>query len=302
MSLPDRRLLLVHAHPDDESINNGATMAKYVAEGAHVTLVTCTLGEEGEILTPDIAHYAADAEDRLGEHRIGELAEAMKSLGVTDHRFLGGPGRFRDSGMVWGEDGNAAAGEEVRPDAFWSADLTEAANLLVEVIREVRPQVLVTYDEFGNYGHPDHIQAHRVAMYAAQLAGTRSYRRDLGPRWTIDKIYWTAMSASHMREGLLSLRESGDTSFADWDPDQMPPFALEDTDLDARVDGNRWVDAKLDAMRAHASQIAVDGPFFALSNNIGNQVWGSEFYRLAVGQRGPVGEDGFEDDLFAGIG
>lgn len=301
MSLPDRRLLLVHAHPDDESINNGATMAKYVAEGAHVTLVTCTLGEEGEILTPQIAHYAADQEDRLGEHRIGELAEAMKALGVTDHRFLGGPGRFRDSGMVWGDDGHATAGQTIRPDAFWAADLTTAADLLVEIIREVRPQVLVTYDQFGNYGHPDHIQAHRVAMYGAQLAAVRSYRLDLGDPWQIAKIYWTAMSATHLREGLRRLKASGETTFDAWNPDEMPPFAMEDEYLDARIDANAWVEAKLDAMRAHASQIAVDGPFFALSNNIGNEVWGTEYYRLAAGARGPVGPGGFEDDLFAGV-
>lgn len=301
MTIPDRRLLLVHAHPDDEAINNGATMAKYAAEGAQVTLITCTLGEEGEILVPEIAHYASEHEDRLGEHRIDELAAAMKVLGVEDHRFLGGPGRFRDSGMVWGDDGHATAGEDVRPDAFWAADLTEAANLLVEVIRQTRPQVLVTYDEFGNYGHPDHIQAHRVAMYAAQLAGVRSYRHDLGAPWTIAKIYWTAMSASHMREGLRRLREDGQTGFDDWDPDNLPPFALEDADLDARIKADAWVEAKLEAMRAHASQIEVDGPFFALSNNIGNQVWGTEFYRLAVGTPGPVDADGFEDDLFAGV-
>ena len=162
-----QRLLLVHAHPDDESINNGATMAKYVSEGAGVTLVTCTLGEEGEVLVPDLVHLAADADDALGEHRIGELAAAMKALGVTDHRFLGGAGHFRDSGMEWHESGAAAPKATVRDDTFWRADLTQAANLLVEIIREVRPQVLVTYDQFGNYGHPDHIQAHRVAMYAA---------------------------------------------------------------------------------------------------------------------------------------
>ena len=95
-----RRLLLVHAHPDDETIGNGATMARYVAEGVHVTLVTCTLGEEGEVLVPELAHLAADQDDQLGQHRIGELATAMEALGVNDHRFLGGPGRYRDSGMM----------------------------------------------------------------------------------------------------------------------------------------------------------------------------------------------------------
>src|SRR3954469_15624020 len=137
--LPARRLLLVHAHPDDESINNGATMAKYAAEGAHVTLVTCTLGEEGEALPPELAPLAADRDDPLGTHRIGELAAAMKELGVTDHRFLGGPGRYRDSGMEWDETGHARPLKTVRDDTFWKADLTEAATLLAEIVREVRP-------------------------------------------------------------------------------------------------------------------------------------------------------------------
>src|SRR5215475_10854488 len=165
---PARRLLLVHAHPDDESINNGATMAKYAAEGALVTLVTCTLGEEGEVIPPELAHLAADRDDALGPHRIGELASAMAELGVTDHRFLGGPGRYRDSGMM-GTPSND------RPEAFWQAPVDEAAAYLVPVIRDLRPQVLVAYNEWGGYGHPDHIQAHRVAMRAYELAADAAY-------------------------------------------------------------------------------------------------------------------------------
>ena len=199
MTSADRRLLLVHAHPDDESLNNGVTMAKYVAEGAHVTLVTCTLGEMGEILVPELEHLAADRDDALGEHRAGELADAMAQLGVTDHRLLGGPGRFRDSGMKWDENGHATAADEINDNAFWNADLREAADELVAIIREVRPQVLVTYDDFGNYGHPDHVQAHRVAHYGADLAAARSYRPDLGEAWDVAKIYWVAMSASRFR-------------------------------------------------------------------------------------------------------
>ena len=120
----------------------------------------------------------------------------MKALGVTDHRYLGGFERYRDSGMQWHADGHAVAADDVHENAFWNADLTEAAAHLVEVIREVRPQVLVTYDEFGGYGHPDHIQAHRVATYAAALAAVPSYRPDLGEAHDIAKIYWGAMSAS----------------------------------------------------------------------------------------------------------
>ncbi len=301
MPSADRRILFVHAHPDDETIGNGATMAKYVAEGAHVTLVTCTAGEEGEVLVPDLAHLAVDRDDALGPHRVSELTAAMAVLGVTDFRFLGGAGHFRDSGMKWAENGTATAADETREDTFWHADLTVASDLLVEIIREVRPQVVVTYDQFGNYGHPDHVQAHRVAVYATHLAGVPSYRRDLGEPWQASKFYWTAMAKSQMAEGIRHLRAAGDTTtFEGWDPDNIP-WGSPDEDLDAVIEGGDYVDAKMDAMRAHATQIALDGPFFALSNNLGNQVWGAEHYRLAQGQRGPVGPGGLETDLFAGL-
>ena len=301
--MPAQRLLLVHAHPDDESIGQGATMAKYVAEGRGVTLVTCTAGEMGEILVPDLEHLAADREDGLGEHRRGELAAAMSQLGVTDHRFLGGFGRYRDSGMKWHEDGHAIPADTIHDNAFWHADLTEASAYLVEVIREVRPQVLVTYDEFGGYGHPDHIQAHRVAMYAAQLAAVPSYRRDLGEPWDIAKIYWGAMSESRMRAGLRALRDAGDTtSFEGMDPDgPLPPFVTSDDNLAAAVDAQELVDRKMAALAAHATQITTDGPFFALSNNVGSTAWGIEFYRSAKGRPGEPGPDGLETDLFAGL-
>ncbi len=302
-SRPEQRLLLVHAHPDDETIGQGATMAKYAAEGRGVTLVTCTAGEMGEVLVPGLAHLAADETDTLGEHRRGELAAAMAELGVTDHRFLGGFGTYRDSGMQWHEDGHAIAADSVHQNAFWRADLTEAASHLVAIIREVRPQVMVTYDEFGGYGHPDHIQAHRVAMYAAQLAAVPSFRRDLGEAWEIAKIYWGAMSESRMRAGLRALRDAGDTtSFEGMDPDgPLPRFVVADEDLGAVVDATDHVERKMAGLRAHATQITIDGPFFALSNNVGDQVWGLEFFRLAKGSPGPVGDQGLETDLFAGV-
>src|SRR5690348_6186920 len=118
----DKRLLLVHAHPDDETIGQGATMAKYVDEGAAVTLITCTGGEMGEILVPELAHMAADRDDTLAEQRRIELGEAMKALGVTDHRYLGGFGKYRDSGMQWHPDGHAIAADELHDNAFWNAD------------------------------------------------------------------------------------------------------------------------------------------------------------------------------------
>jgi N-acetyl-1-D-myo-inositol-2-amino-2-deoxy-alpha-D-glucopyranoside deacetylase len=300
---PQHRLLLVHAHPDDETIGQGATMAKYVAEGRGVTLVTCTAGEMGEILVPELEHLAADKTDGLGLHRKGELEAAMKELGVTDHRFLGGFGAYRDSGMKWHEDGHAVAADDVHANAFWNADLTEAATHLVEVIREVRPQVLVTYDEFGGYGHPDHIQAHRVATYGAALAAVPSYRLDLGEPWDIAKIYWGAMSESRMRAGLRALRASGDTTtFEGMDPEgPLPPFVTPDENLSAMVDATAYRDQKMAALAAHETQISVDGPFFALSNNEGSLAWGAEFYRIAKGERGELDDQGLESDLFAGL-
>ena len=294
MTDSDRRILLVHAHPDDETIGTGVTMAKYVNDGAQVTLVTCTLGEEGEVLVPDLVHLAADQQDALGEHRIGELAEAMKILGVTDHRFLGGPGRFRDSGMM-GVPSNE------RADCFWRADLLDAATELVAVIREVRPQVVVTYDDFGGYGHPDHIQAHRVTHYAVALAESSSFRPDLGAAWSVPKVYWTAFPRSIIRNGIMALREQGsDSEFAAMDPDDLP-FACDDELITTSIEAPEFLDAKMEALAAHKTQVTVDGGFFALSNNLGSQAMGTEYFRLVRGPAGQQSDGGWESDLFAGI-
>ncbi|GAA2471134.1 N-acetyl-1-D-myo-inositol-2-amino-2-deoxy-alpha-D -glucopyranoside deacetylase [Streptomyces thermolineatus] len=290
--LPSRRLLLVHAHPDDESINNGATMARYAAEGAHVTLVTCTLGEEGEVIPPGLAHLAADRDDTLGRHRAGELAAAMRVLGVTDHRFLGGPGRYRDSGMM-------GVPTNDRPDCFWRADLDEAASHLVAVVREVRPQVLVTYDENGGYGHPDHIQAHRVAVRGAELAADPAFRPDLGAPHTIAKVYWNCIPRSAAEEGFARLREAGrEASFPGIARVDDLPGVVPDEEVTASIGGDPYARLKADAMRAHVTQIAVDGPFFALSNDLGQPLFGAECYRLA---RGTAGAPLPETDLFAGL-
>ena len=294
MTNSDRRILLVHAHPDDETIGTGVTMAKYLNDGAQVTLVTCTLGEEGEVLVPDLVHLAADQQDALGEHRIGELAEAMKILGVTDHRFLGGPGRFRDSGMM-GVPSNE------RADCFWRADLLDAATELVAVIREVRPQVVVTYDDFGGYGHPDHIQAHRVTHYAVALAESSSFRPDLGAAWSVPKVYWTAFPRSIIRNGIMALREQGsDSEFAAMDPDDLP-FACDDELITTSIEAPEFLDAKMEALAAHKTQVTVDGGFFALSNNLGSQAMGTEYFRLVRGPAGQQSDGGWESDLFAGI-
>ena len=281
-----KRALFVHAHPDDETINNGATMAKYVAEGAHVTLVTCTRGEEGEVLVEDLAHLASHTEDALGPHREVELANAMKALGVTDHRFLGAPEKmWRDSGMMGTEPNN-------RPDVFWQADLDEAAHELVKVILEIKPQVLVTYDEFGGYGHPDHIQAHRVAMRAAELCE---------PEWKIEKIYWNVMPKSVIQAGIDAMKKAG-SDFMGAEKAEDLPFAKDDSFVHAHIDAHSHVEKKMAAMRAHATQISVDGPFFALSDNLGLQIWADEYYTLVKGIGAPpFDKQNRETDLFAGI-
>ncbi|MBO4141137.1 N-acetyl-1-D-myo-inositol-2-amino-2-deoxy-alpha-D-glucopyranoside deacetylase [Micromonospora tulbaghiae] len=286
-TLPDRRLLLVHAHPDDESIGTGATMAHYAATGAHVTLVTCTLGEEGEIHVPALAQLCTAEADQLGGYRIGELAAACAALGVTDHRFLGGAGRYRDSGMM-------GLTTNEHPRAFWQADLDVAAGYLVEVIREVRPQVLVTYDPDGFYGHPDHIQAHRVAMRAVELAAAEG----IAPA----KVYWTAMPRSVLDAGLETFTESSDNPFAGIESADELPFGTPDAEIAARIDGTDQHAAKEAAMRAHATQIPANSWLYSIAGNFGGEFMGVEYYTLAVGEKGPgAGPYGWEDDLFAGI-
>ncbi|MEZ3177661.1 N-acetyl-1-D-myo-inositol-2-amino-2-deoxy-alpha-D-glucopyranoside deacetylase [Streptomyces pimonensis] len=279
--LPDRRLLLVHAHPDDESINNGATMARYAAEGAHVSLVTCTLGERGEVIPPELAHLSGAA---LGGHRLGELREAMRALGVADFRLLGGAGRYCDSGMTGLPDNDD-------PGCFWQADVDRAAGLLAEVILEVRPQVLVTYDDHGGYGHPDHIQAHRVAMRAVELAAERG--------WDVPKVYWNRVPRSVAEESFARL---------DNDLPGLPfekaavvgdvPGVVADERVTTGIDGTAYAAAKAAAMRAHATQITVAEPYFALSNELAQPLFTTEYYELVRGGR----PEERESDLFAGIG
>jgi N-acetyl-1-D-myo-inositol-2-amino-2-deoxy-alpha-D-glucopyranoside deacetylase len=291
-----RRLLLVHAHPDDESIVSGATMARYVAQGAQVTLLTCTLGEQGEVLVPEYAQLVAEEADQLGGLRIGELAAAMRELGVTDHRWLGGAGRFRDSGMM-----GTPANEH--PRAFWRAasdpDVFEAAvAAAVEVVREVRPQVIVTYDERGDYGHPDHIMAHRVATAAYERAGDAGY--GAGEPWQVAKLYWVAQPRSELRRSFNALRDS-DSQFRAADVEDLA-FGIDDELVTTSIDTAAFGAQKLAALAAHRTQVVVDGTFFALSNMLGREVLPVEHYRIAKGKLGPDRDAaGRERDLFSGI-
>jgi len=282
-----RSILFVHAHPDDECISTGATMALYAGTGAQVTLVTCTLGEEGEVHVPELAGLAAAGADQLGGYRIGELRAACAALGVSDSRFLGGAGRYRDSGMM-------GLPTNDHPRAFWRADLEEAATALLEVIREVRPQVAVTYDPNGFYGHPDHIQAHRVTMRAVELAAAEG----LAPA----KVYWTAVPRSVIEAGMTAFTESADNPFADVESVDDLPFGTPDAEIAAAVDGHEFADAKTAALRAHATQVPPTSWLFSMAGNFGAEFMGIEHYCLAVGAKGPGrGRYGWEADLFAGL-
>jgi len=291
-----RRLLLVHAHPDDETIGTGATMAHYAAAGAQVSLVTCTLGEQGEILVPGLAQLAADQADQLGGWRIHELAAAMAELGVTDHRFLGGAGRFRDSGMA-GDPAND------HPRAFWRAAteptvFAAAVTALVEIVRELRPQVLVSYDERGGYGHPDHIMAHRICAAAVPAAAEESYPA-AGRPWAIAKQYWTAHPRSVAEAGLRALA-AAEVPFRQADPDELSLVA--DELVTTAISAPGFAAAKARALAAHTTQVSVYGQFYALSNGIGQPVLDTEYYRLMAGTAGgPRDSDGRETDLFGGL-
>jgi N-acetyl-1-D-myo-inositol-2-amino-2-deoxy-alpha-D-glucopyranoside deacetylase len=287
--------LFVHAHPDDEAIATGATMARYAAEGAHVTLVTCTLGEEGEIVVPDLAHLAVDHADELGKERMDELAKAMDALGVRDHRFLGGPGRWRDSGMM-GTPSND------RPDAFWQADMDEATRELVAIVREVRPQVVVTYDENGAYGHPDHIRAHDVAIGAFRRAADASFAPETGDPWQPSKLYFTAVPRSVIQAAIEYLTAQGKDLFEGVQSAEDIPFAYPDDKITSEVDASAYVDAKLAALRAHRSQIPADDALFSLFELPDGMSFACEHYVLVEGPRGPgTGPYNWETDLFAGV-
>ena len=307
MSIPETGggLLVVHAHPDDESIETGATMARYAAAGVPVTLVTCTLGELGEIIPADLAYLGAERGDLLGKYRMGELEAACAALGVRDHRFLGGPGRWRDSGMM-----GLPSNDD--PGCFWQADTGEAVLDLVAIIREVRPRVMVSYDDRGFYGHPDHIQAHRVAWRAFQLAADPGLTRpglpgpgaDHGP-WPVAKFYATAVPRSVLARATdLSGRdgEAAPPEFIAEPAADTVPYGAGDDQVSTEIDGSAYLAAKTAAMRAHATQITVHEPFFALSNWVGQRILAREYYTLLACPRGPDGRDGRETDLFAGLG
>ncbi|MPY97334.1 MAG: N-acetyl-1-D-myo-inositol-2-amino-2-deoxy-alpha-D-glucopyranoside deacetylase [Actinophytocola sp.] len=272
-----RSLLLVHAHPDDETLTTGGTIARYAAAGYDVTVVTCTLGEEGEIIPPALAQLGAADADQLGGYRHGELMAACAALGVRHHRYLGGIGRWRDSGM-------AGTPSAEHPRAFVRGSVNEQAAQLRAVLDELRPQVVVSYDSYGGYGHPDHIRAHEITMAAAPDADS------------VERVFHTIVPFTPVHDELARLRATDDVPFRVPDDDELP--TVPDERVTTEIDIAEHGDDKLRALDAHATQVTVargTRPCFALSNGAALPHLYTEYFELVHGPRA-----GCERDLFGG--
>ncbi len=280
------RLLFVHAHPDDETINNGATIAHYVNRGAQVRVVTCTLGEEGEVIGDRWAGLTADRADQLGGYRIGELTAALAALGAGGPIYLGGAGRWRDSGM--------AGTQPVSRQQRFVESGQAAVDELLGVIASLRPHVVVSYDPGGGYGHPDHIRAHEITT-AAVATGLVD-----GP-WQVPKFYWTVTPRGAAAAAVREL--DADDLLPHWQLLAADDLGVADDRVTTRIDATDGLSAKVQALRAHATQVTVGptGKACALSNNMAFPILGQEHYMLVGGTLGDGGPQDPEADLLAGL-
>jgi LmbE family N-acetylglucosaminyl deacetylase len=306
-------LMTVHAHPDDETIGTGGTMAKAVAERKRVVLITGTRGEMGEIVVPDMD--TPENHRRLGEIRAGELERAMGRLGVTEWENLG----YHDSDMM-GRPGNHD------PRTFWQADLDEAAGRLTWFIRRYQPDVVTTYNDYGGYGHPDHIRTHDVAVRAFPRSGDPAwYPEQLAPEhggtgpsleegglapWTPSKLYEQAIPASVRNAMREALEAQGKPSFwappQDATPEQLAEFEanmakmlVPDEAITTWIDiSGDPLDRKWQAIQEHVTQIAQDSTFMSFGLDGWRQAWSKEAYIL---RESTVDTERPESDLFAGL-
>ena len=278
VGVPDRCVLFVHAHPDDETLSTGGAIARYAADpSVRCVVVTCTLGEEGEVIPPALRELAPDRADQLGGYRIGELASALAALGGPEHRFLGGVARWRDSGMGHGEGTRAVALETVHPRALTApGGFPHQVAQLRAIVDEVQPQVLVSYADDGGYGHPDHVRAHELTRAVAD--GRR--------------VFHAVRSRSALEAGLAAIRDLPGLPFRFPEQDELP--SVPDAVVTTRLDVSAHRAALFAAMRAHATQIAVHEPAFAMSNDVAQPFLPVEEYVLASPGDAPT------DDLFGG--
>lgn len=285
------RLMAVHAHPDDESSKGAATLARYVAEGAGVMVVSCTGGERGDVLNPALKSLEMDP-DELAARRQVEMANAAAALGVA-HEWLG----YTDSGYHEGDP----AGWELPAGSFAALDPDEEIEALVRIVRRFRPHVMTTYDEKGGYPHPDHIRCHVVAVGAFRAAGDSERYPDAGEPWTVSKLYYNVgFSLRRMRAIHDAVLAAGGTSpFAQW-IDRATELGLPDNYLRAttHVEVSEFFGHRDDALRAHATQIDPDAHWFAVPRDMERSIWPTEEFELADSR---VESTLPESDLFAGI-
>jgi N-acetyl-1-D-myo-inositol-2-amino-2-deoxy-alpha-D-glucopyranoside deacetylase len=256
-----------HAHPDDEAIATGGTMAKAAAAGHRVVLVTATRGEHGEV-----AENYLDAGEELWQRRVRETEDAARALGVDRFEFLG----YVDSGMIDTPENEA-------PESFWQADVDEAAERLATILREEKADVLTAYDHHGNYGHPDHIQVHRVGVRAAELAGVK-------------KVYENTINRDYVIEMMQRAREFGVVEDGPESVEDVSELGMPGDVITTVVDVRAQLDAKKAAMRAHASQIAETSFFLAMPDEAFEAMWGQEWYILRGAAPGTK-----ETDIFQGL-
>jgi N-acetyl-1-D-myo-inositol-2-amino-2-deoxy-alpha-D-glucopyranoside deacetylase len=287
--------MAVHAHPDDEVFGSGGTFARLSREGVHTVLVTGTLGEHGEIVDPEMDEETRQATfPRLGEVREVELRNAVAALKISELRLLG----FRDSGMV-GTPENAA------PESFHQANFDEAVKRLVKIIREEKPQVIATYEPFGGYGHPDHIQAHRVTVVAFEAAGNPRFYPELELEpWKPSKLYYMAFPRSFFQKMAQEAREKGIEG--PWNNPEMDTdsWGVPDEEITTRLDVSGYVEQKMAAFRAHKTQIAPNNFMFVIPEDMRPMALGYEHFVLArnnVPGYEPLRGEALEEDLFGGL-
>ncbi len=281
-------LMIVHAHPDDEVIGTGGTLLRYREEGVRTVLVTATLGDEGEIVAEDL--NTPENKAHLAEIRRVELARAVEILRIADHELLG----YRDSGME-GQESNAD------PACFNMADPTEATGRLVRLVRQYRPQVLVSYNAHGGYGHPDHIACHRATVAAFAAAADAAQYPEYGPAHRALKLYEIASPRELWLEAFAAMKEMGMLTLLDRPDFPIEKFTVPLADVTTAIDVMRYSEAKMVALRVHRTQIREDSWFYSMPEDLAARSFGREHYTLRTSHVALPPHDGAEGDLFAGI-
>ena len=286
MNLPNvknnkRTLLAVHAHPDDESISTGGILSKYSANGIQTVLAYGTRGEAGDILNPEFV--APEPELNIKEIRAFELEAAVKVLAVETVHFLG----YRDSGMAGSPENN-------HPQSFAQADIREATARLVEIIRRVRPQVIVTYNEKGTYLHPDHIMANRVTLRAFQASGDARFEIDGGLEpWQPTKLYYTAIPMERIRRMYKIVKEQGEEP--GFDPEVL---GTSEDKISTVIDVREYLSQKLEALNCHQSQMNPNSVIRRMPEEMRVEAMGYEHFQCV---QGCTASDTKESDLFEGL-